>query len=129
MNRLIIHITNTAILLALIAGIFPAQAVFAERMSSGSYTLESDSVNFAGTRSSSPSYKLEDTAGEIATGDLSSANENRTRWIPAVINDRCCRHNTDTNSNSNTVTGKPERRRFDSSDRHLLQVPFSCERS
>jgi hypothetical protein len=76
MNRLIIHITNTAILLALLAGVFPAQAVFAERMTSGSYTLESDSVNFAGARSTSGAYNLEDTAGEVGTGDLTSANNN-----------------------------------------------------
>jgi hypothetical protein len=74
MNRLIIRITNTAILLALLAGVFPAQAVFAERMASGSYTLDSDSVNFGGARSSSASYGIEDTAGEVGTGDLSSSN-------------------------------------------------------
>src|SRR4051812_30129371 len=74
MNRLIIHIANTTFIIALIAGLLPAQVVFAERMTSGSYTLESDSVNFAGNRSTSASYQMEDTAGEVGTGDLASTN-------------------------------------------------------
>lgn len=43
-------------------------------MSSTNYKLESDSINFAGGRSASGSYIIEDTAGEIATGLSSSAN-------------------------------------------------------
>lgn len=43
-------------------------------MSSGKYKIQSDSMNFGGTRSSSFKYKLEDTKGEIATGDSSSGS-------------------------------------------------------
>jgi hypothetical protein len=45
-----------------------------EVMSSTNYKLESDSINFAGGRSVSGSYIIEDTAGEIATGISSSTN-------------------------------------------------------
>jgi len=41
-------------------------------MSSGTYKIQSDSVNFAGAQSTSSSYSLEDTLGEISTGNISS---------------------------------------------------------
>jgi hypothetical protein len=49
---------------------------FADTMSSTNYRIQSDSANFGGGRSVSSSYKLQDTAGEIATGPSSSANFN-----------------------------------------------------
>lgn len=48
--------------------------VNAEVMSSSNYKMGSDSINFAGGRSSSTSYTVEDTAGEVATGDSASAS-------------------------------------------------------
>ena len=48
--------------------------VVAAVMSSSSYKIQSDSINFGGGQSSSANYKVEDTAGEIATGDSESAN-------------------------------------------------------
>ncbi len=52
--------------------LFPS--VFAEVMSSSNFKIESDSVNFGGGRSTSTSYTMEDTVGEIATGISSSTN-------------------------------------------------------
>lgn len=52
------------------------EIVFAERMTSGNYVLEADSMNFGGTRSTSASYALEDTGGEVATGPSNSTNNN-----------------------------------------------------
>jgi hypothetical protein len=49
-----------------------AEISFAQ-MSSGSYKINADSINFGGALSSSGSYKLNDTMGEIATGEGSSA--------------------------------------------------------
>jgi hypothetical protein len=45
----------------------------AQVMQSGSYRIQSDSINFGGGFSSSTNYLLESTAGEIATGESSSA--------------------------------------------------------
>ncbi len=45
---------------------------YAEVRSSASYSLESDSLNFAGGFSTSSTYQLESTVGEIATGRSSS---------------------------------------------------------
>ncbi len=50
--------------------------VFGDAMSSGTYRIESDSVNFGGVRSTSGSYTREDTAGEVATGELGSETFN-----------------------------------------------------
>lgn len=47
--------------------------VHAGQMSSGSYSMQADSVNFGGGRSTSGTYGIEDTAGEVGTGDLDSA--------------------------------------------------------
>lgn len=43
-------------------------------MSSSNYKIQSDSVNFGGKLGSSASYVIEDTLGEVATGESSSAN-------------------------------------------------------
>ena len=48
--------------------------VSAETMSSSNYKIGTDSINFGGGRSTSGSYTIEDTAGEVATGDSSSTN-------------------------------------------------------
>jgi|CXWK01.1.fsa_nt_gi hypothetical protein len=48
--------------------------VFAQVMTSPSYSIQADSVNTGGVQSASASYKVEDTAGELATGDSSSTN-------------------------------------------------------
>lgn len=43
-------------------------------MGSSSYRLDSDSVNFGGNESASPSYNIGDTIGEIGTGVSTSTN-------------------------------------------------------
>ena len=48
----------------------------AQMMQSGTYKIQSDSINFGGGRSTSTSYSLESTAGEVGTGDASSTNYN-----------------------------------------------------
>ena len=45
-------------------------------MESSNYKIESDSINFGGGLSTSTSYTLESTAGELATGESGSANFN-----------------------------------------------------
>ncbi|PJA33204.1 MAG: hypothetical protein CO185_00130 [Candidatus Zambryskibacteria bacterium CG_4_9_14_3_um_filter_42_15] len=53
----------------------PTSLVLAqEAMSSNTYAIQSDSINFAGLLSESASYSLEDTSGEIATGNIASTN-------------------------------------------------------
>ncbi len=44
----------------------------AQVMQSGSYRIQSDSINFGGGFSTSTNYELESTAGEVATGESSS---------------------------------------------------------
>ncbi len=46
----------------------------AQVMESGSYRIQSDSVNFGGGRATSTSYSLESTTGESGTGESSSAS-------------------------------------------------------
>ncbi len=48
--------------------------VGAQQMSSASFQIESDSINFGGGRGTSASYGQESTFGEIATGDSASTN-------------------------------------------------------
>lgn len=48
--------------------------VSAQVMQSGSYRIQSDSINFGGGMATSSNYNLESTAGEVATGDSSSAS-------------------------------------------------------
>jgi len=50
-----------------------AKISFAQ-MSSGSYKINADSINFGGAASSSGSYMLNDTMGEIATGEGASGS-------------------------------------------------------
>jgi len=49
-------------------------AVQAQVMTSGSYQINSDSVNFGGGLSTSSSFSLESTMGEVGTGDATSTN-------------------------------------------------------
>lgn len=48
----------------------------AQVMTSGSYQIQSDSVNIGGGSSDSTNYGLESTIGEVATGDSDSENFN-----------------------------------------------------
>jgi hypothetical protein len=50
------------------------QVLFAQQMQSGTYRIQFDSVNFGGARSTSTTYTVEDTAGEVGSGDSASAN-------------------------------------------------------
>jgi hypothetical protein len=47
---------------------------FAQVMQSSNYSIQSDSINFAGGLSTSTNYTLESTAGEVGTGYSSSTN-------------------------------------------------------
>lgn len=47
---------------------------FAQVMQSSSYQIQFDSVNSGGSQATSASYKLEDTGGEIGTGNPTSTN-------------------------------------------------------
>ena len=51
-----------------------SQTLSAQVRSSGSYQLQSDSLNFGGGLSSSTNYVQESTIGEVATGESSSSN-------------------------------------------------------
>ncbi len=65
------HILNIALVVVVAAPLL----TYGQEMTSGSYKMQSDSINFAGARSSSASYTLlTDTLGEVSTGDISSAN-------------------------------------------------------
>lgn len=54
----------------------PIYIVHAQVMTSTTYKLQSDSVNFGGVRSGSASYNTEDTIGEISTGNLTGTSYN-----------------------------------------------------
>lgn len=54
-----------------VIGSIPLNFAFSQVMQSTTYKIQSDSINFAGGNSSSGSYTLEDTLGEIATGPSS----------------------------------------------------------
>lgn len=51
-----------------------ASIINAQEMSSQNFSIVSDSVNVGGLRSTSTSFSLEDTAGDIATGISTSSN-------------------------------------------------------
>lgn len=61
-------------LFLIISLIFSSNNIFADYMQSNSYRMQSDSLNFGGLESNSGNYKLNDTLGEIATGDSNSAS-------------------------------------------------------
>ncbi|MEK7641508.1 MAG: hypothetical protein AAB365_00775 [Patescibacteria group bacterium] len=60
--------------LVVLAAVYSSPYAAGQTMTSGSYKIQSDSVNFGGARSSSATYTIEDTAGEVATGISSSTN-------------------------------------------------------
>jgi hypothetical protein len=55
-------------------------------MQSGNYRMQSDSINFGGGLATSSSYNLESTAGEIATGDESSASYSLRAGYQQMVN-------------------------------------------
>ncbi len=62
------------LILAIVFANMVGVAVHAQVMQSSSYTIESDSINIGGGRSTSASYTLEDTVGEVGTGLSSSTS-------------------------------------------------------
>jgi hypothetical protein len=52
----------------------PIYLLSAQVMQSGTYKIQTDSINFGGEGSSSPNYNLNDTLGEVATGESNSSN-------------------------------------------------------
>ncbi len=64
----------TYIFVFIVSAVFSNALIALAAMQSSTYTMQSDTVNFGGTDSSSPNYKLGDTAGEIGTGDSNSSN-------------------------------------------------------
>lgn len=52
---------------------FPVN-IFADFMQSTNYKIQTDSLNTGGNSSSSTTYKMNDSVGEISTGDSNSAN-------------------------------------------------------
>ena len=67
--------SNNIVVLALLVSFsfaLPGNTL-ADFMQSGTYKIESDSLNDAGADSSSSSYRLNDTLGEVGTGDSNSS--------------------------------------------------------
>ncbi len=54
--------------------LYSANYVLGQAMSSGSYRIQSDSLNFGGGLLTSTTYFIQDTVGEIATGESTSTN-------------------------------------------------------
>ncbi len=48
--------------------------VLGQVMSGGTYRIQSDSINFGGNYSTSTTYLMQDTLGEVATGESTSTN-------------------------------------------------------
>ena len=59
----------------------------AQVMNSATYKMGSDSINFAGILSSSPTYKIEDTAGEVASGYSTAAAYSSFLGYQFMLND------------------------------------------
>jgi hypothetical protein len=57
-----------------LCALFFSQSVLAQVMNSGSYSIQSDSINFGGGQSSSTNYRSESTFGEVATGESQSTS-------------------------------------------------------
>ncbi len=68
--KILKNITIFFLMLGLLSSI---DIVLAQTMTSGTYKIQSDSLNFGGNRSTSTSYAIEDTAGEVATGESQSS--------------------------------------------------------
>ena len=63
----------TSLFLVISISIIPNK-IFAAVMQSSTYKIQSDTVNMGGVGSASGSYNLNDTLGEVATGDSNSAS-------------------------------------------------------
>ena len=82
------YILHIMVSFTFLIGLFSAHYVLGQVMTSGSYKMQSDSLNFGGNFSTSSSYNLQDTAGEIATGISSSTNfkiKAGYQQIPGII--------------------------------------------
>ncbi|MCE9628818.1 MAG: hypothetical protein K8Q91_02360 [Candidatus Vogelbacteria bacterium] len=77
--RVVIFYSTYLIVCLVLAG--PAWAYVA---SSTNYKLEKDSINFAGARSVSGTYIIEDTLGEISTGTSTSSSYNLNAGYQAM---------------------------------------------
>ena len=64
------HTISISVISCLIVLSCFAQVAQSAVMSSSNYSLQADSLNFGGARSNSGSYVLENTGGEVGTGDL-----------------------------------------------------------
>jgi len=71
-NKKTKFISSLIVIICLLFSSIPSDVLAQQAMSSGNYKIQSDSVNFAGNRSTSALYGLESTAGEISTGNISS---------------------------------------------------------
>ena len=70
-----IKIVLLSLIVALISPFaMSGSSAFGAVMTSSSYSIQSDSVNFGGGQGNSASYRVEDTLGEIATGESESAS-------------------------------------------------------
>lgn len=67
-------VASICIVCAVFALLGNSPLVWAQSMTGSTYKIQSDSINLGGALGSSASYKVEDTLGEIATGDSSSAS-------------------------------------------------------
>jgi hypothetical protein len=63
-------------LLVLLLLVLWTNPLYSQVMQGGQYQINSDSLNFGGKRSSSGSYLIEDTLGEISSGNSTSTNFN-----------------------------------------------------
>lgn len=72
MNR--IFIQNIFISFIILCSLYSVNYVYGQVMSGGSYRIQSDSVNFGGNFSTSTTYFIQDTIGEVATGESASTN-------------------------------------------------------
>ena len=71
----LLFIPSTIIVVAiLVFGVSSRVPVVAQVMTSGSYRIQSDSLNVSGGLGTSTNYTLESTSGEIATGESTSTN-------------------------------------------------------
>lgn len=66
---------NRFVILMFLLSIFftSSSIIWADYMQSSTYRIQSDSLNIGGLESSSGTYKINDTLGEIATGDSNSS--------------------------------------------------------
>jgi hypothetical protein len=60
--------------LSLLVAFLPFQYLLAAVMNGSSYSIQSDSINIGGEDSSSASYRLNDTVGEVGTGRSNSTS-------------------------------------------------------